>query len=72
MAKRSQPHDVYKEKFRPDADAALDAEIEAALSGLSEDDLYGDKAHAQGRESAPAQTACSPTRRRRRERTSRT
>jgi small subunit ribosomal protein S1 len=58
MAKRTQPHDAYKEKFRPDADAALDAEIEAALSGLSEDELYGDKAQAANREAAaPPQTA---------------
>ena len=43
MAKRPQD-DVYKEKFRADEDVALDNEIDAALSGLSEDDLYGDKA----------------------------
>ena len=48
MAK--QPHDdLYKEKFRPDADAALDQEIEAALSGMSEDDLYGDKPQTGGK-----------------------
>jgi len=58
MAKRPQPHDAYKEKFRPDADAALDAEIEAALSGLSEDELYGDKAQPANREAAaPPHTA---------------
>jgi small subunit ribosomal protein S1 len=51
-------HDVYKEKFRPDSDADLDAEIEAALSGLSEEDLYGDKAQpTPGAAEAPAQTA---------------
>jgi len=37
MAKQS---DDYKEKFRPDADAALDAEIEAALGGMSVEALY--------------------------------
>ena len=31
----------YKEKFRPDADAALDREIEDALAGVSIDNLYG-------------------------------
>src|SRR5687767_15959845 len=31
--------DAYKEKFRPDADAALDREIEAALGGMSIDSL---------------------------------
>jgi small subunit ribosomal protein S1 len=30
----------YKEKFRPDADAALDAEIEAALGDFSVEELY--------------------------------
>ena len=43
MAK--QPHDdLYKEKFRADADSALDREVEAALGSLSEDELYADKA----------------------------
>ena len=37
---RNQP-DAFKDKFRPDADARLDAQIDAALSGLSENDLYG-------------------------------
>ena len=32
--------DDYKEKFRPD-DAALDQEVDAALAGVSMDDLYG-------------------------------
>jgi small subunit ribosomal protein S1 len=42
MAK--QPHDdLYKEKFRPNNDATIDLEVEAALSGLSDDDLYSDK-----------------------------
>lgn len=38
----SEKHDPNKEKFRPDSDTALDAEVEAALAGLSEDELYGD------------------------------
>ncbi|HTW95630.1 MAG TPA: S1 RNA-binding domain-containing protein, partial [Tepidisphaeraceae bacterium] len=33
--------DESKEKFRPDVDSALDAQIDAALAGLSEEDLYG-------------------------------
>jgi small subunit ribosomal protein S1 len=33
--------DLYKEKFRPDADSALDREIEAALGGLNVEDLVG-------------------------------
>ena len=33
--------DSYKEKFRPDADARLDAQIDAALGDLSMDKLYG-------------------------------
>jgi small subunit ribosomal protein S1 len=40
MAK-TRANDAYREKFRPDADAKLDAQINAALGGLSEDDLYG-------------------------------
>jgi small subunit ribosomal protein S1 len=40
----SQPGDQYKEKFRPDADAALDREVEAALGGLSIDDLMASDA----------------------------
>jgi small subunit ribosomal protein S1 len=38
---RNRPDDAYKEKFRPDADAKLDAQIDAALDGLSMDALYG-------------------------------
>ena len=38
---RNRPDDAYKEKFRPDADAKLDAQIDAALGGLSMDALYG-------------------------------
>jgi small subunit ribosomal protein S1 len=38
---RNRADDAYKDKFRPDADAKLDAQIDAALGGLSEDDLYG-------------------------------
>jgi small subunit ribosomal protein S1 len=37
---RNQP-DAFKDKFRPDSDARLDAQIDAALADLSEDDLYG-------------------------------
>src|SRR5580704_4415880 len=33
--------DGYKEKFRPNADLALDREVEAALAGLTEEDLFG-------------------------------
>jgi len=36
-----QQGDQYKEKFRPDADPNLDREIDAALSGLSVEQLYG-------------------------------
>ena len=38
---RNRADDAYKEKFRPDADAKLDAQIDAALGGISIDDLYG-------------------------------
>ena len=38
---RNRADDAYKDKFRPDADAKLDAQIDAALGGMSEDDLYG-------------------------------
>src|ERR1700677_1995137 len=38
---RNPADDTYKDKFRPDADAKLDAQINAALGGLSDDDLYG-------------------------------
>ena len=31
--------DAYREKFRPDADAALDREVEAALGGMSIESL---------------------------------
>jgi small subunit ribosomal protein S1 len=49
MAK--QPHDdLYKEKYRPNADAALDQEVEAALSGMSEEALYSDKPQVAQRE----------------------
>ncbi len=33
--------DQFKEKFRPDSDSALDREIEAALEGISLENLYG-------------------------------
>src|SRR5688500_407487 len=39
MAKHSKD-DAYREKFRPDADSALDREIDAALGGMSIEDLY--------------------------------
>jgi small subunit ribosomal protein S1 len=39
MSKHSKD-DAYKEKFRPDADSALDREIEDALGGMSIEDLY--------------------------------
>ena len=35
-----QQGDQYKEKFRPDADPALDREVEAALAGVSVEQLY--------------------------------
>ncbi|HEX4054387.1 MAG TPA: S1 RNA-binding domain-containing protein [Tepidisphaeraceae bacterium] len=38
---RSREDDSYKEKFRPDADAKLDAQIDAALGDVSMDALYG-------------------------------
>ena len=37
-----------------DEDAALDAEIDAALSGLTEDELYGDKEKVRQAEEAGA------------------
>src|SRR2546421_12970523 len=51
MAKQSS-NDMYKAKFRADSDEALDREIEAALSGLSEEELYADKPQAEQRETA--------------------
>ena len=33
--------DQYKQKFRPDADAALDSALDAALGNVSMDQLYG-------------------------------
>src|SRR5688572_1428834 len=53
MAK--QHDDSYREKFRPNADSALDREIEAALSGMSVEDLY-DKADATDKP-APAEAS---------------
>jgi small subunit ribosomal protein S1 len=35
--------DALREKFRPDTDSALDREIDAALEGISLDDLLADK-----------------------------
>ena len=37
----SQQADEYKKKFRPDTDAAIDREVEAALGGMSVDELMG-------------------------------
>jgi small subunit ribosomal protein S1 len=37
----SSQQDQYKEKFRPETDASLDKEVEAALSGVSVEQLYG-------------------------------
>ena len=48
-----QPGDEYKEKFRPDVDAALDREIEAALADVPVEQLYGfDKPRAESQQSA--------------------
>src|ERR1700683_5389234 len=45
--------DQYKQKFRPDTDAALDAQIDAALGDISIDQLYGfDKPHTADAPSA--------------------
>jgi small subunit ribosomal protein S1 len=49
----------YKEKFRPNQDAALDRQIEDALAGLSDEDLYGTstpqpKSHEPAGTGAPA------------------
>jgi small subunit ribosomal protein S1 len=38
---KNRPNEDYKEKFRPDADAKLEAQIDAALSDVSMEDLYG-------------------------------
>lgn len=38
---KNRAENAAKEKFRPDADAKLDAQIDAALGGLSDEDLYG-------------------------------
>jgi ribosomal protein S1 len=40
-AKRDNNTEAYKEKFRPDADARLDAQIDAALGDVQMDQLYG-------------------------------
>ncbi len=37
----SQQGDEYKKKFRPDTDAAIDREVDAALGGMSIDELMG-------------------------------
>ena len=59
MAESTQP-DQYKEKFRPDADPSLDKEVEAALSGVSVEQLYGfDQRRAPA--DASQQPAAPPT-----------
>jgi small subunit ribosomal protein S1 len=46
-----QQSDQYKEKFRADADPALDRELDAALAGVSMDELYAfDKPKTQAAE----------------------
>ena len=52
------PHeDVYKEKFRPD-DSALESEVEAALAGVSMDELYSfDKPRSAGAAATPGSQA---------------
>jgi small subunit ribosomal protein S1 len=48
-----QQSDQYKEKFRADADPALDRELDAALAGVSMDELYVfDKPRPQAAEGA--------------------
>ncbi len=45
----AQQGDEYKQKFRPDADSALDKEVEAALADVQIDQLYGfDRPKAEG------------------------
>lgn len=47
--------DPYKQKFRTDADTALDQEVEAALEGMSIDDLYAfDKPQPSAGPGAPS------------------
>jgi small subunit ribosomal protein S1 len=43
MSSMSKAED-YKSKFRPEAKDSLDAQLDAALSGLSDDELYGSDA----------------------------
>ena len=55
----SQQSDQYRQKFRPDADEALDKEVEAALADVSVEELYAfDKpqpaAEGQARQAAEA------------------
>lgn len=51
----SEQKDQYKEKFRPDAETALDREIADALDGVSLDSLYGfDKPKEQRTDEQPA------------------
>jgi small subunit ribosomal protein S1 len=51
----SEQKDQYKEKFRPDAQTALDQEIADALNGVSLESLYGfDKPQPQRPDAPPA------------------
>jgi small subunit ribosomal protein S1 len=53
MGKQHASNDPYKEKFRPDADAALDKEIEDALGGMSIEELVDqDRPEAAGERAA--------------------
>ncbi|MDB5292888.1 MAG: ribosomal protein [Phycisphaerales bacterium] len=59
-----QQGDQYKEKFRPGADPALDKELDAALAGVSMDELYAfDKPQAQGAEAAAPEPGAKGVRR---------
>jgi len=50
--------DAYKEKFRPNADKALESEVEAALAGVSMDELYSfDKPRSAGAAATPGSQA---------------
>jgi small subunit ribosomal protein S1 len=51
MAKQD---DLYKQKFRPDADASLDRQIDDALEGLSMEELYSQSAPAPRASEAPS------------------
>lgn len=53
----SSEKDQYREKFRPDIDAALDREVEAALGGVSLESLYEAQAAASPAAAAQQQPA---------------